>query len=71
MNFRQMTLLNDLERFMATTEEWKSKINGEIAEIYAKMGDIDSGGQKRGPVPGLKALKDRVEALEKVINEFK
>jgi len=71
MNFRQITLLNQLESFMAATEEWKSKISSEIAEISAKMGEIGPTEVKRGPMQGLKALKDRVEALEKILNDLR
>lgn len=71
MNFRQINLLNELESFMVATEEWKLKISSEIDEISAKMGGIAPTEAKRGPMPGLKALKDRVEALEKILNDLR
>lgn len=71
MNFRQIALLNELEQFMQDQKAQNAKISSAIDEIRARIEEIPNSVAKRGPVPGLKALKDRVEALETILNDFR
>ena len=69
MRFDQVRQLNDAVQFKATAEEQiaelmqkMSLLEDEIGKINAIISSINA--PKRGPVPGLKALKERVEQLE-------